>query len=268
MFSRSAGRDQAAFCVRRLASPSRCSPALCKSLSGEELDEFGVIDVEPGKRFIHYTLSDESSADRYPGTIERASIRGMPDRDGPSLVIRRHTAEEHAYGYLAALSDISDEEDNGSGLCRTDQGLFTLTPRPNRADFSHPLVISSRNTRRIISWARITGISRWPLMEPKSACRITRCRRCHLNHRYRRRLRRSAKLGRVLGITGGNGAGVVGGGSIFASKRRPDERSVIRLWLAPISRNRCAFCPTVPIRVGAHPFRTNLPTLRSRANPV
>jgi hypothetical protein len=141
MFSRSAGRDQAAFCVRRLASPSRCSPALCKSLSGEELDEFGVIDVEPGKRFIHYTLSDESSADRYPGTIERASIRGMPDRDGPSLVIRRHTAEEHAYGYLAALSDICDEEDNGSGLCRTDQGLFTLTPRPNRADFSHPLVI-------------------------------------------------------------------------------------------------------------------------------
>jgi hypothetical protein len=119
-------------------------PALTRivqSLSREELDEFGVTDVEPGKHFIHYTLSDESSADRYPGTIERASIRGMPDQDGPSLVIRRHTAEEHAYGYLAALGDISDEEGNGSELCRTDQGLFTLAPRPNRADFPHPLVI-------------------------------------------------------------------------------------------------------------------------------
>jgi hypothetical protein len=109
-----------------------------QSLSREQLDEIGAPDTEPFERYVHYTMRDEHER-RIPGTVEAGTMRGIPDADAPSLVIRWHPSEEHASGYLAAASDIDD--DKTSEISRTTEGLFTLVKRPTNSEWPSPLII-------------------------------------------------------------------------------------------------------------------------------
>lgn len=124
-------------------------PPLCRvvqSLSRRQLDELGMTDEEPIENYVHYTLADEKTQnERYPGIVDRGVILGISDRKAPSFFIRRHTDEQHAFGYLRAIQDVtsddSDEDDDGSELCRSSAGIFTLVPRTHRKNWPSPLVI-------------------------------------------------------------------------------------------------------------------------------
>ena len=117
-------------------------PALFRvvqTLSREQLDEQGLSDMEPIDGYVHYTISDEEQQ-RIPGTIECTTIRGIPDPDALTLVVRWHANEEHASGYLDAVGDLSDDETNGE-ICRSNDGIFTLAKRSTNPDWPGPLVI-------------------------------------------------------------------------------------------------------------------------------
>ena len=116
-------------------------PALYRvvqNVSRQQLDEAGLTDEEPVESYVHYTIDEHQ---RFLGSIERSIARGITDAGAPSLVIRWHPNEEIAAGYLDALLDISDPDDWSGELCRSEDGLFTLTERPTHRDWPGPLVI-------------------------------------------------------------------------------------------------------------------------------
>jgi hypothetical protein len=116
-------------------------PALYRvvqNVSRQQLDVAGLTDEEPVESYVHYTIDEHQ---RFLGSIERSVARGITDAGAPSLVIRWHPNEEIAAGYLDALLDTSDLDDWSCELCRSEDGLFTLTERPTHRDWPGPLVI-------------------------------------------------------------------------------------------------------------------------------
>lgn len=109
-----------------------------QNVSRQQLDEVGLTDDEPVESYVHYTINENQ---RFLGSIERTVARGIFDAGAPSLVIRIHPNEEIAAGYLKALDDIGDIDDWNGELCRSEDGLFTLTERPTHRDWPGPLVI-------------------------------------------------------------------------------------------------------------------------------
>jgi hypothetical protein len=117
-------------------------PALFRvvqSLSREQLDDHGLTDVEPIDRYVHYTIR-EDTPQGILGTVECGTMRGIPDPDAPSLVVRWHPTEERASAYLEAVLDLRDDDSTGE-ICRTKDGLFTLAERSTNPDWPGPLVI-------------------------------------------------------------------------------------------------------------------------------
>lgn len=109
-----------------------------QNVSRQQLDEVGLTDDEPVESYVHYTIDEHQ---RFLGSIERTVARGIVETGAPSLVMRWQPNEEIAAGYLKALDDISDIDDWTGELCRSEDGLFTLTERPTHRDWPGPLII-------------------------------------------------------------------------------------------------------------------------------
>jgi hypothetical protein len=71
-------------------------------VSEEEAKDFWKDTAFPNRR-IHYTMSDDKELLPELGDVEVAQIKGMPDTDGPSLVIRWHQNEERARAYIVVI---------------------------------------------------------------------------------------------------------------------------------------------------------------------
>jgi hypothetical protein len=114
---------------------------IVQSMTREQLDDRGVHDEEPFV-YNHYTLDEEDDdARRYPGTIERRTIRSLdPAIDRVSLVIRYQRIPDEALGYWQGLYDYGV----GCGtdaIFPTEEGTFTLITRPTKPSWPGHLII-------------------------------------------------------------------------------------------------------------------------------
>jgi hypothetical protein len=108
--------------------------------------EWGALDDDdwPGPDLnVQYALP--SAMVHYVGLIETRAIMGMPDPDGPSLVIRHHRTKETVSGYINAHIDRELEHDEREwsigDTAYTEHGIFTLAERPTNPAWPGPLVI-------------------------------------------------------------------------------------------------------------------------------
>jgi hypothetical protein len=117
---------------------------IVQSVTRQQLDEYGLHDLEPIQDCNHYTLAEpdlDLDAGRYPGTIVRTRLQSLdPAIDRVSLVIRRHLSRATSDGYRAGLDDYS--VDFGEIIRRT-EGIFTLITRPTKPAWPGPLLIHS-----------------------------------------------------------------------------------------------------------------------------
>lgn len=107
-----------------------------QKLSEETIKEFGV-DEGPFERPVFTTCTSDVFVDCTP--LE--PIVGIPDQDVDSIVIRWHRGPNRAAAYLEAVLDLGFPDTQADPICRTPEGIFTVTRVPTRKEWGYPLVI-------------------------------------------------------------------------------------------------------------------------------
>jgi len=135
--------------ARGVCCPARniTFPALFRgvqSMSREDLDRFGLTDMEPFANYAYYTLRADEHL-RRSGTMEFKQVRSITDLEHASLIVRWHRNEDRLSGYPDGIEDLTEDlfdEALTSEVCQTPDGLFTMVERLTRPQWPGPLVLS------------------------------------------------------------------------------------------------------------------------------
>lgn len=108
----------------------------------EQNDAAGFPDDPPSEYWTRYSL--HNTPDGAIGTLlESGTIRGIPDLNALSFMVRWHPNAEHSAGYSDALLDIRPDDEAAPlpQSIETTEGLFTMFAVPTQAGWPGPLVL-------------------------------------------------------------------------------------------------------------------------------
>jgi hypothetical protein len=107
-----------------------------QKLTTKSIEEFGVADG-PFEGPVFTT----STSDVFVDCTPLEPIVGIPDQDVDSIVIRWHRGPNRAAAYLEAVLDLGFPTTQVDPVCRTPEGIFTVTRVPTKKEWVGPLVI-------------------------------------------------------------------------------------------------------------------------------